>query len=369
MFAEIFTVYKRRTVEEFYVYRREADPEREGYYHRTIPAVIEWLDDLATERCDVQIIRLLRSMLHVEPTQRPNAEQVWKVLTTCFSIKKRHFCGSCCMPLLYNDPLLVESADVHPSEIAYASAHMARAVVPVPKDQSFRTEYAIDQELGLEWVRYLRHSDGSILDIVKGEGSPHHLTRKRIIAGEDHRAHDFAHHEAEILKKVQHRHVVRLYGTYRQGDISALLYEPAANFGLRSYLELAELENKRARDLVIDIPFLNSSFGCLASALASVHAAGYDHGDISPENILIVDNETPRIFLSQFSFGLKTDMAGGGSNEQRYRLSDFLSTLRLGRQTEQDAGQSKGYPRTSTLVVSFAVVQQIDDSDSIIGPI
>ena len=273
------------------------------------------------------------------------------------------------MPLLYNDPLLVKSADVHPSEIGYASSYIARAVVPAPKDQFFRTEYARNQEPGLEWVSDVRHWDRSILDIVKGEGSPHLLTRKRIIAGKDDKAHGFAHHEAEILRKVQHRHVVRLYGTYRQGDISALLYEPAANFGLRSYLELAELENKRARDLVIDIPFLNSSFGCLASALASVHAAGYDHGDIRPENILIVDNETPRIFLSQFSFGLKTDMASGGSNEQRYRLPDLFSTLRLGRQAEQDVGQSKGYPRTSTLVVSFAVVQQIDDPDSVIGRI
>ena len=273
------------------------------------------------------------------------------------------------MPLLYNDPLLVESADVHPSDIAYASSHIARAVVPVPKDPFFRTEYARNQELGLEWVRGVRHLDQAILDIVKGEGSPNLLIRKRIIAGEDDKAQELAHHEAEILRKVQHRHVVRLYGTYRQGDISTLLYEPAANYSLRSYLELAELENKRARDLVIDLPFLNSSFGCLASALASVHAVGYDHGDIKPGNILVVDNEKPRIFLSQFSFGLKTDVAGGGSNEQRYRLPDILSALRLGRQAEQDARQSKGYPRTSTSVVSFAVVSPMDNLDSIIGPI
>ena len=259
------------------------------------------------------------------------------------------------MPLLYNEPLLVDSADVHPSEIAYASAHMARAVVPVPKDQTFRTEYAREQELGLEWVRYVQNWDYSILDIVRGEGSPHLLTRKRIIAGGNDKVHHFAHHEAAILRKVHHRHLVRLYGTYQQGDISAILYEPAANYDLRSYLELAELENKKARGLVIDIPFLESIFGCLASALVSVHAAGYDHGDIRPENILIVDNERPRIFLSQFSFGLKTDMTGGGSNEQRNRLIDLFGGRRLGRQAEQDAGQSKGYPRTSTLVVSFAV--------------
>ena len=273
------------------------------------------------------------------------------------------------MPLLYNDPLLVDSADVHPSDIAYASSHIARAVVPVPKDPFFRTEYARNQELGLEWVRGVRHLDQAILDIVKGEGSPNLLIRKRIIAGEDDKAKEFAHHEAEILRKVQHRHVVRLYGTYRQGDIFTLLYEPAANYSLRSYLELAELENKRARDLVIDLPFLNSSFGCLASALASVHAVGYDHGDIKPGNILVVDNEKPRIFLSQFSFGLKTDVAGGGSNEQRYRLPDILSALRLGRQAEQDARQSKGYPRTSTSGVSFTVIPQMDNPDSIIGPI
>ena len=126
VFAEIFSVYKGRTVDEFLAFRCKADdPLKDGYFHRTVPAVIEWLDELATERCDVQIKRLLRSMLHIQPDQRPSAEQVWKELTTCSSGTGRHFCGPCCMPLQYNDPLLVESADVHPSEIAYASSHIA----------------------------------------------------------------------------------------------------------------------------------------------------------------------------------------------------------------------------------------------------
>ena len=355
VYAEIFTVYKGRTVEKFYAHRRAADKEGDGYYYRTVPEVIKWLEDLATERCDVQIVRLLRSMLHLQPAQRPQAEHVWKTLTACSSISKRHFCGPCCMPLLYNDPLLTEKVDTHPSEIDYASSRRVQGIVPIPRDTYFQTSYDRDQELGLDWVRCVQHWDRSTLDVVCGEEYPHHLARKTITAGENDKGYEYAQNEAEILRNVKHRHIVTLHGTYRQGDSYALLYEPAANFDLRSYMELAELEMMRARDLPIDISFLNTTFGCLADALACVHTAGYDHGDIRPGNIL-VDND--RIFISGFTFGLKTHRARGGSNGQRHRFIDIFGRLGLGQQAGEDVVNDHGHVRrTSVTVVSSLYAQ------------
>ena len=54
-----YSVYKGRTVDEFLKYRQDADPQGDGYFNRTVAEVIRWLDDLATERCDVRIINAL----------------------------------------------------------------------------------------------------------------------------------------------------------------------------------------------------------------------------------------------------------------------------------------------------------------------
>ena len=247
------------------------------------------------------------------------------------------------MPLLYNDPVLIENPNARPSETKYASAVLVRSVVPIPQDLYFQKQYQSDEELGLQWVRNVRHWSHSTLDVVMGQGYPHLLARKRVTAWNNDEGFACAKNEAEILREVKHRHIVTLYGTYRQGDLYALLFEPAATFDLRSYLELAELEEIRPRDLPIDIPLLFSSFGCLASALACLHAAGYDHGDIRPKNVLIHND---RVFLSKFSLGLKTQTGGtAGSSSNLHRFIDLFGRLGLGRQTESDISNNSSYPR------------------------
>ena len=333
VFADIFTVYKGRTWGEFYAHRRSADKEGDGYFHRTVPAVIQWLESLATERCDVQIIRLLRAMFQLQPGCRPDAEQVWKVLTTCTTNTypaKKYFCGPCCMPLLHNDPLLVTKPESNPSETVYASSLSVQNALPISKDLYFKTKYGPDQQIALHWVRNLRHWGRAVLDVVQDDQYPHLLARKRIRSPEDDEGSIPvpAKNEAEILRKVKHRHIVTLRGTYQQGNIYTLLFEPAADHDLRSCLELAELDKVQSREF-IDATFLTRSFGCMANALACVHAAGYDHGDIRPENILVHES---RIFLSKFSLGLKSDASvkeNEANSQQDHRFIDLLGKLTL----------------------------------------
>ena len=259
------------------------------------------------------------------------------------------------MPLRYNDPLLTKNVETHPSNIDYASSHRVHGIVPIPTDLYFQTFYEEDQELGLHWVRCVQHWDGSTLDVVRGEEHPHLLARKTITAGENGKGYTYAQNEAEILRKVKHPHIVTLHGTYRQGDVFALLFEPAAIFDLRSYMDLTELEKMRPRDLPVDISFLNTIFGCLANALASVHAAGYDHGDIRPGNIL-VDND--RVFLSGFTFGLKTHRARGSSNGQLHRFIDFFGRLVLGQQAGEDVVNSHNNVQSKSVTVVSSVYAQ-----------
>lgn len=259
-----------------------------------------------TERCDAQILRMLRAMFDTDPKQRPNAEQVWKALTICTTGKRLYFCGPCCMPLLHDDPLLERAPLEDPATSNYMSPNPTKSISSITRDLYFRTEYTRDQDFGLDWERNVRHFDHSILDIVSGE-SAHYLARKRITSLDHPQGPMLALNEAEILRTVDHRHVVKLYSTYRQGNTYGLLYEPAAKYDLRSFMELIEIKRLQGHDVSADILLLTRSLGCMASALDCVHDAGYDHGDLRPENILVHEKN---ILLSKFSFGLKFEDSG-----------------------------------------------------------
>lgn len=225
-----------------------------------------------------------------------------------------------------------------------------RELVPVPTDLSFNTLYKENEELALQWVRNLRHWPHALLDVVRTTESHHPLARKRIDAKE---GSTLAIIEAEILRNVRHHHVVTLHATYQQGQVYGLLFEPATDYDLRSYMELAELRMVHNRHVPVDIKFLTESLGCLASALAAVHAAGYDHGDIRPENILVHER---RIFLSKFSLGLRCENTGptGSSRPQRlYRYVDWFGRLSLGRQDEPDSLNRRPRPFDSAAVGNY----------------
>ena len=351
-------------MDNFKVHRKSADPvpekEKEGYFYRTVPAVIAWLEDLATERCDVQIIRLLRAMFD-KPNRRPDAEHVWKVLTTCTTRNTTFFCGPCCMPLVHDDSVLTNNSEIHPSEASYDSAWPTTKDEGVSTDLYFRKQYSKDQQLDLRWVRNLRHWSHSVLDVVQHGKHPNLLARKRLQASEDVDldASIYAKTEAEILRNVHHRHIVKLHDTYLHGNIHTLLFEPAADHDLRSYLELAELKYQRKQPLTKDYDFLTRSFGCLANALACLHNLGYDHNDIRPENILVHDlTHESRIFLSKFSFGLRSEggtSASGANPSQPWRSIDILTgKLRLRRRAQNEPiPKSKSQKKPMVCIIMF----------------
>ena len=342
---------------EFYEYRTKADPDGEGYFRKpeVMSAVLKWLDDLATERCDVQIVRLLRDMFSIKPSHRPNAERVWKVLTTITTFSSYsaiYFCGPCCMPLQHGDRLLETDLHVDPSQTKYISSLQLRDPTPVSKDLHFKDKYDKDQQLDTSWIRNLRHWNYSILDVVQIGNNPHPLARKRIQSKGNDEGFVIAKNEAEILRnvKVKHRHIVSLYGTYQHGDVLTLLFNPAADHDLRSYLELAETCSNQKERAPVDLDFMTRSFGCLANALACVHAAAYDHGDIRPENILV---HAGRIYLSKFSFGFKSTKEKKANNQQLYRVMKNVGRLSIGGSEGTQTSASTGCQQRREVRTSF----------------
>lgn len=245
------------------------------------------------------------------------------------------------MPLYRDDLLLHANPGIDPSQADYAVAESPHLNRPIPDDLSFKTKYEAGQGPSLQWSRNLRLFKNATLDVVKGQ-SPHPQARKRIFLEENETTSTRASNEAEILRKlrpVMHRHIVKLCSTYQHPGLMTLHFEPAAEFDLRSYLELFELRLMRSRhspeylELLEGLELLTESFGCLSGALAAIHAAGYDHGDIRPENILIHGN---RIFISKFSFGLKHGSPAKG-NSKLLRITNVFGFLDVENHESQPA--------------------------------
>jgi serine/threonine protein kinase len=127
--------------------------------------------------------------------------------------------------------------------------------------------------------------------------------------------------EIDVLKKLKHRHIVKLVGTYTQPPYLGLLIWPVARCDLALVLELIEmgglydhastqeprvlekpaghcLSVEELRDILGNqYERIWSSFGCLTRAITYLHENKIRHKDIKPSNILLSRNG---IWLTDF---------------------------------------------------------------------
>ncbi|KAH8698229.1 kinase-like domain-containing protein, partial [Phaeosphaeriaceae sp. PMI808] len=82
--------------------------------------------------------------------------------------------------------------------------------------------------------------------------------------------------EIEILKRIEHRHIVQFVGSYTDHKFISLIMSPVAEMNLGDYL--GQSSNK---------PELRTFFGCLATGLEYLHKEQVRHKDIKPQNILV----------------------------------------------------------------------------------
>jgi serine/threonine protein kinase len=99
--------------------------------------------------------------------------------------------------------------------------------------------------------------------------------------------------EVRILRSLQHRHIVKIHGSYIQDrTFYGFLMEPAAECDLHDFLSRLSndiQEPRKIDDLEISKQkeILWQGFGCLSSALSFIHKRRIKHRDIKPQNILV----------------------------------------------------------------------------------
>lgn len=117
--------------------------------------------------------------------------------------------------------------------------------------------------------------------------------------------------ELEILKRLDHRHIVELVGSYTDPISLALIMSPVADCNLFEFL--ADVRSSPRKKSL-----LRSFFGCLTASLAYLHNAQIRHKDIKPQNILVKENN---VLLADFGLSIDWSESKRGTTEGATALS------------------------------------------------
>ena len=108
--------------------------------------------------------------------------------------------------------------------------------------------------------------------------------------------------EAQLLKELKHKNVVKVKEYFEINNSAYIVMSYIHGEDLNSYLEgKKRLREQEIRELIIPV----------LDALSEVHAKGYLHRDISPDNIYMRENSIPMLIdfgAARFSMGEKSGM-------------------------------------------------------------
>lgn len=86
--------------------------------------------------------------------------------------------------------------------------------------------------------------------------------------------------ELKVLKRLDHRHIIKLIGSYTEPKALCMILSPVAEYDLWAFLSQDPLSDGQKT-------LLRGFFGCLSAGVAYLHLQRVVHGDIKPTNILI----------------------------------------------------------------------------------
>jgi serine/threonine protein kinase len=204
-------------------------------------------------------------------------------------------------------PVIVSTPEIERDHDTSLSGPTLLAELDIPGNWSGKgqhVEFARHEAIPLEQGTFLGR--GTFADVYEVKCRGLSMARKQIYCTRRMKITDVKQ-EIDILKKLSHKHVVTLLGSYTQSNILGLLLHPVAICDLGKLLD--ELDENQLlahysedfKKLMDRLGFrddihgvrnrLNRVYGCLANAIGYLHTNDIRHKDIKPQNILLSPND------------------------------------------------------------------------------
>ncbi|KAE8442863.1 hypothetical protein EG329_002605 [Mollisiaceae sp. DMI_Dod_QoI] len=176
-------------------------------------------------------------------------------------------------------------------------------------------------DLMFQYMERLGKGGDAKVDKVRSKITGKIYARKRMYRHKDFNRNkdimDRFINEVQILKKLDHDHLVKIIGSYTDAKSVAIIMIPVADRDLKQYLRscsipLRGLERSRFR----------TYYGCLASALAYLHENGIRHKDIKPNNILLKGDI---IYITDFGTAIEFDGDSVTKGTVRVKTNQYQS--------------------------------------------
>ncbi|KAH0536765.1 hypothetical protein FGG08_006403 [Glutinoglossum americanum] len=161
----------------------------------------------------------------------------------------------------------------------------SQSVQPQTPDAVFHQHYQQGKDVPYEPLRVLGHGAYGLVEEVKplaGKVPMHgRIARKtiRMPPSMPVRVRERIKNEVDIVKRLNHHHIIQVLATYSEGRQFGIIMAPVAEMNLEGYFD----ENPQPK---LD-DRMYSWFGCLAAGLNYLHTERVKHRDIKPANILI----------------------------------------------------------------------------------
>ena len=192
-------------------------------------------------------------------------------------------------------------------------------------DDGLHVEMEDEEPLPLKHIRAYNHgSYGNVSRVCDAVSGKHYALKEQVLHSREPdnvNARRHLKNEIEPLRRLKHRHVIRLAKSYERAASYGLLIAPAASSDLNGLLNRFHKNKYFAQERCYDRawlqPILLTAFGCLSQGLAYIHERDIRHKDIKPGNILF-DKASSEIGGPNFlwaDFGLAHDFSATGNSK------------------------------------------------------
>ena len=198
-------------------------------------------------------------------------------------------------------------------------------VIPRPWNDGDQIDIRVNEPLPLKYERpYRAGSFGMVNRVCDAFSGEVFALKQEVVLDTESTARKtlaYLQMEAELLKRLRHRHVVHLAKTYRRGNTFGMLLLPPASTDLERLLRRFRKDEPSlmhgCRDSEWLRPILLQSFGCLSEGLAYLHNTLIRHRDIKPANILFVHEDRDRGRFLWADFGRVNEFENVGESTTR----------------------------------------------------